>query len=178
MNTSTSTLTVSEGKTLVYLIPGVLIIAVAIPFLFFFWPIALLLLTLAIILFTAETGLEIDLNEMKRRKYKSIFGNKFGIWVDLGEILEFQLKLSVESESIRNPFPVAGSWNNTSKTQKSITYDLISVDNFSQRKIIYEFLEYKLAKKLLHELNAKGHFETTDYIAIKLEENREKRARR
>lgn len=179
MSPKTNTLIANEGKTLVYLIPGVVIIVISIPFLFFILPIGILLIIGAISLFTAETGLEIDLNNFKYRRYKSIFNSKSGTWKSFSTPTEFHLILSVESESIRNPYPVGGGgWNNSQNINKSITYDLICIDDLSIRHTLFEFLDYDIAKQMTKRLSNLNQFEVVDHIAIKLQENREKRANR
>ena len=72
----------------------------------------------------------------------------------------------------------AGGWNNNRGVSKSITYDLSCVDNLSQKKIIFEFQDYELAKKMTKQLRATEKFEVIDHIAIKMLENREKRMNR
>lgn len=178
MKSTSKVLSVSEGMSLVYLIPGVLLIAVAIPFLFFFPFVGLVLIVTAIILFLTETGLEIDLEQMNYRRYKNTLGIKFGLIKHLPEINEFHLRLAVESKTLRGMIAPAGNWTNTTGKSKSITYDLSYINSMGEPVILYEFQDYDLAKKMLKQLYATEKFDVVDHIAIKLQENRAKRANR
>lgn len=168
-----------EGRSSIYIIPAVIVAFVSLPFFFFFLPIGIALVAVTILLSLVETGFEYDPAFGQYRAYKSLFGKKWGAWNTLNDVSAFDLRISVETTQIRTAFPqnAAANWNNGSKS-KSITYDLISTDSMGQKKIIYEFLDYTIAKKFVRELQEQGSVPVTNHVALKLLENREKRRSR
>jgi len=171
----------NEGRTLVYIIPAVLCAVAAIPLLFFFFPLAIVFIALTVFLSLVETGLEFNSETNSYRKFKSLFGSKWGEWKRLVDPIEFHLKLSIEREYSNNAFSSVGStnWNGSStEIARSVTYDFIYESNTVQHKIIYEFLDYDIAKRFLKEIHLNTSIPVTNHIAIKLQENREKRMNR
>lgn len=179
MKTTHQLLAVSEGKTMVYLIPGVLIIFLALPFIYFFFPVALALTVIAIVLFLVETGLEFDPEAQRFRRYKRLFASSWGQWHTMTEPVAFHLRLSVESRSFYAlPYQPSPTWNGGRASSKSVTYDLSYVNSLDQHFMIYEFQDYDLAKQMVKSIQALNSFEVTNHIALKLQENREKRMNR
>lgn len=176
MKTST-TLILSEGKNLNYLIPVLLCgIASAIGFIFFF-PLGILLAIAAVLLGIIESGLEFNTETMEFRRFKSLPGFSWGKWVKIPDPDSFHLRLSVESHSYRTPMMSSPAYyGRGSKVQsKSITYDIKVHTKTDQWIDIYEFSSYKMALQLAKKLRELESFEVTDHIALKLEENQQKR---
>ncbi len=180
MNTTKNYLVAKEGMSSVYLVPAVIGFLIAIPFFFFLWPVAFVLVPLSIILLTTETGFEYNLVSNEYRSYKSLFGTKWGEWKSAANPIEFDLRICVEKSSRAVPLTMApaGNWNNSSTVSKSITYDLSYTNGKNQSEVIYEFLDYELAKKFIRELNEHGTIPVTNHVALKLKENQKKRMQR
>lgn len=181
MNSNANYLLANEGRTLLYLIPAVLLALIAIPFFFFFIPISFLLIAMTVLLTLVESGLELNTDTMQYRKFKSLFGNKWGQWKSLVDPSGFHLNLSVERSYRNNAFSsvASTSWNGSStEIARSVTYDFSYDSSTSNRTIIYEFLDYDVAKKLVKQLSEITTIEVTNHIAIKLQENRQKRMNR
>ncbi|WP_294677075.1 hypothetical protein [uncultured Fluviicola sp.] len=182
MNQTSTTLVINEGKTLNYLIPLIFCALGALISLVLFWPLGILFSAIAIILGLIETGLEFNPQTMEYRKYKSLFASKWGEWKKIPDPDSFHLRLSVESHTYRT-YAMGASPNyygngNGRSTSKSITYDIMVKTKNEQWIILYEFLSYKLALNFVKHMRELESFEITDHIALKLEENQQKRMNR
>lgn len=180
MNKTSTTLVLNEGKTLNYLIPVLLCgVASVISFVFFF-PLGILLALACILLASIEGGLEFNAETMEYRKFQSLFGQTWGSWLKIKGHESFHLRLSVENHSCRTPMLAAPAfYGNASKsTSKSIIYDVQVLTKTGQYQDIYEFSSYKMALKLINHLRALESVEVIDHIALKLEENQQKRMNR
>ncbi len=180
MNQTSPTLVLNEGKTLNYLIP-VLICGIAslISFVFFL-PLGMLLALTCISLALIESGLEFNAGTMEYRKFQSLFGQTWGSWVQIKDPESFHLRLSVESNTYRTPMISAPAFygNSPTASSKSITYDVQVLTKNGQHLDIYEFSSYIMALKLVKHLRALESVEVIDHVALKLEENYEKRMNR
>jgi hypothetical protein len=178
---TTTTHVINEGKTLNYLIPTILCaIASLISFVLFF-PLGILLIIICIQLALIETGIEFNGETLVYRKFKLIFGVKRGKWKNIPDPDSFHLRLSVESHTYKTYFPGGSGatfYGGSNSTSKSITYDVLVHTKTGQWIILYEFLSYKRALQFMKHLSSLDKFEVTDHIALKLEENRQKRADR
>lgn len=180
MKESTTSLVFSEGKNLNYLIPVLLCgIASIISFIFFF-PLGIILAIASVLLGIIESGLEFNAETMEFRRFKSLLGSSWGKWIKIPDPDSFHLYLSVESHSYRTPIMSTPAYYGRGSTvqSKSITYDVKVYTKTDQWIDIYEFSSYKLALQLLKKLRELESFEVTDHIALKLEENQQKRANR
>lgn len=163
-------ITISEGKTNSLILPAVIGLFVG-AVVCVFIPIAgVILLAFSISLFLATTGLEIDATDKRYRKYTSYFGLKWGVWHSAVSVISIDLKLSAENGTYYHRLG--------ERSHKSITYDLIIEDSFDKAQTIYEFMEYKPAKQAIKAFAEALQVEMTDYIAVKLQENRLKRGNR
>lgn len=180
MDQTSRTLVLNEGKTLNYLIP-VLICGIAAAFCFVFFPLWGILFAIAAILFgLVENGLEFNLETMEYRKFESLFDSKWGEWKKIQDPDSFHLVLSVENNSYKTPMLSAPAFygNGPAVKSKSITYDVKVHTKTNQTIQIYEFSSYLTALKLLKHLRSLESFEVIDHVAIKLEENHQKRMNR
>lgn len=180
MEQTSSTLILNEGKTFNYILPVVfLAIASIISFVFFF-PLGILLALTCIAFAIVETGLEFKSGTMEFRKFKSVFGVTWGGWIKIKNPDSFHLRLSVESHTYRN-YSMGTSptyYGNGRATSKSITYDVTVLTKDNQWIDIYEFSSYKLALQLIKHLGELDSIEVIDHIALKLQENQQKRMNR
>nr|WP_294859874.1 hypothetical protein [uncultured Fluviicola sp.] len=177
MKKTSSTLVISEGKTMTYLIPIVFCgIAALVSFMLFF-PFGILLTSICILLGLTEIGLEFNLETMQYRKFKSLFGSAWGKWSKVPDLDSFHLRLSVENTTYRR-FVQSTSpsfYGGSSASSKSITYDMMARTKNDQWVIIYEFPSYKMALQLVKKMRELESVEVTDHIALKLEQNQQKR---
>jgi hypothetical protein len=180
MKQTSTTLILSEGKTLTYVIPIVFCAIAAIISFVLFWPLGVILAIICISLALVESGLEFNSGTMEYRRFKSVFGTTWGSWVKIKDPDSFHLRLSVESHSYRT-YTMGTSptyYGNGAATSKSITYDVQVLTKTDQWVDIYEFSSYKLALKLVKHLSEAGSIEVVDHVALKLEENHQKRMNR
>jgi hypothetical protein len=180
MKQSSTTLVLNEGKTFNYVIPVVFLAIASIISFVFFLPLAIILTIACIALAMVESGLELKSETMEYRKFKSVFGITWGNWVKIKDPDSFHLRLSVESHTYRT-YTVGTSptyYGNGRATSKSITYDIQVLTKTGQWVDIYEFLSYKMALRLVTYLRDLKTIEVVDHIALKLEENQQKRMNR
>jgi hypothetical protein len=174
-----SIITIKEGNTNTFAIPavGVLIVGLicllAGPFIGF--PVMLFGVTL----FFVKSGMQIDTDGRRYRKYADYLGKKFGAWNTFVPCSKVVLQLSVESQSVANYFMVGGTGMgaNGRTTFKSVTYDIMLVDQLGERMIFHEFMKYKVAREAVSAIANSLQLEYTDRVAEKLAENRERRGR-
>jgi hypothetical protein len=180
--TSTSLLiiTVNEGRSLIYIFPAVFCAVGAIISFFFLFPLIFLLIPLVILFSLVETGLDYNPSTLQYRKYKSLFGKKWGSWNQLVNPEKFELRLSVERSFSRSAFSQVGSTSYGTATEiaRSVTFDLTYDNSTTQDITIFEFQDYKIAKGFLKQLEALNTQPVVNHIAIKLQENMEKRMTR
>lgn len=180
MNES-SILKLSEGKTLNYLIPIIFCALAALVSFVLFWPLGILLAVICILLASIESGLEFNTEIMQYRKYQALFGNSWGKWIKIQDPDSFHIRLSVESFSYKtfgHLSTPAYYGRGTTAQSKSITYDLLCLTQNDHWITIYEFSSYKLALKAARKLGELESVEVIDHIALKLEENQQKRINR
>lgn len=171
---------VSEGITYSLLIPAVFtLITGGILSVFLLIP-GLILLGLGIYLFTVTGGFELNASEKRYRSYKRLFGLNWGNWQSFDRVKQVEIWLSSESKTLRTLFPTGSPayYNNSRSTLKSITYDLILVNDSGEHLIAFEFLSYKKALAALRMIENQLQFPIRDRIAEKLAENQLKRQQR
>lgn len=180
-HTSTHLITVNEGRTLTFIFPAVFLGIGALISFFFFIPLAFMLIGMVILLSLVETGLDYNPSTQQYRRYKSLFGNKWGPWKQLENPSKFELRISVERAYNRSSFRNVGSttwYGRSGEIARSVTYDL-TYDNASKKDaIIYEFQDYTIAKQFVKQLESLNTQPVINHIAIKLQENLEKRMQR
>lgn len=180
MKQASTTLILSEGKTLTYVIPIVFCAIAAIISFVLFWPLGVILTLICISLVLVESGLEFKWESMEYRKIKSLFGITWGNWVKINEVDSFHLRLSVETVKYQRVTPGSSTsfYAGLPASSKSITYDFIYLTKSNSWVTVFEFSSYKLALQLVNYLRALETVEVIDHIALKLEENQQKRMNR
>ena len=134
----------NEGYTMGFVIHSAFII-IAAYFIGIYYLIAgLLLAVFAILLFFIKSGLEIDTSKKQIRSYKSLFNIRFGNWVNLNKIRSATLNYTHE-------FQVMNS-RGTSTNVRTITFDLILINETRDEIKIYEFTDYKMARQACNAL--------------------------
>jgi hypothetical protein len=152
----TKTIIISEGYSKVYIVPGIFILALSIPFFIFKTPVGFVLALIAIILFLFKTGFEINVERKCCRGYKEIFGLRMGTWKNLKPYHFAWLKFTHE----RDADDLFHEGESGSMFQ-SVTFDLY-VKNDKQQLHLYEFVSYKLFRESLMALVDKLNFEYAD----------------
>lgn len=172
--------TIQEGMTNHYVIPATVLSFLS-AFLFVYIGIpAIILVIAALALFFSVSGMEIDTRQFRYRKYKVIFGLKFGRWIVFSANDSFQLWLSSESGRYLHttygttPVFVAPTNFYNGNKSKIITYDLIQVLETGDKQLINDFRTYKNAKITLELFGSTG-CAIRDKISEKLHENKKKR---
>ena len=173
---------ISEGRTNNYLVQGVILMVVVIILFvasnlvnsFIFIPTALLFIV-ALFLFAATNGLEIDPAKQKYRKYGKIGPIKFGSWNSFTEPTSATLMLH-SSNAQKGNLPLMGKV--TTLDSKALTYDIFVHDSIQKSILIYDFIEYKTAKKALAEIAQAFDIPVIDKVSEKLIENKMKRRAR
>lgn len=181
MNESNPILKISEGKTFNYLIPFIFCAIASLISFVLFWPLGILLAIVCIVLASVESGLELNKESMQYRKYQALFGNSMGKWHQIENPDSFHIRLSVDSISYRTYGQISSPayyGRNTISQSKSITYDLLYLSKNDSWVIMYEFSSYKLVLKAVKKLQELESVEVINHIALKLQENQQKRMNR
>jgi len=139
-----------------------------------FIPTALLFLV-AVFLFTASNGLDLDPKNERYRKYGKIGPFKFGAWNHLNNPISARLVIS-SSNAHRGNSPMMGKVSTLDT--KSTTYDIVILEATENACQVYDFLNYATAKKALKAINQTYAIPVTDLVAEKLLENKRKRSSR
>lgn len=129
---------------------------------------------LAIIVFGAKTGLQIDTNLMQYRSYGKIGGYVFGNWTPFINIESAILRHT--SENVYKPGMATASLSGRSQSTIVTTFDIVFVNSNNKEKTIFEFSEYKLAIKALRLIKDQMEINVVNKVAEKMAEN--KRSRR
>jgi len=169
---------INEGIVNNYLIPGVFITIAGL--VCFFVGLnggvslligGILLLALAILLFSATSGLEIDAATKRYRKYGKFGPLVLGEWKTIPEAVEIRIQIHAETATRGG----VGAIPMPQHTTKTLTYDVITSDTLGEEKILFGFLKYRNAKtagKLISEcMGVPLH----NKVAEKLARNRARR---
>ena len=150
----------NEGYSMGYIIPAVFII-IAAYFIGVYYLIPGILIGLsAILLFLIKSGFEIDTYKKQIRSYRSLFNIRFGKWTHLDEIHSATLKYNRE-------FQVMNS-RGTSTNVRTITFNLILINENSDATKIYEFTEYKIARQVCNQIEKMLDLDIKDeYLEIR-----------
>lgn len=162
--------TINEGNTNNLVIPAVFGIVAGAATCFFSVIAGFLIIGISVTLFATNTGIQIDLQAKRYKKYTEYFGLKLGKWNCLPEYKSVELRLSVESHTY-----VSAGYDNSNITHKSISYDLIIENTTGLKYIFHEFLKYKPARETLTVLAENKNIEARDCIAERIRENKAKR---
>lgn len=171
---------ISEGFANNYLIPGVFLVVASIIVImvgsndrFISLIIGLSLLFLAIVLFSATSGLELDLELLRFRKYGKFGPLVLGDWKSLPKATLVRIQIHTETAT-RTP---VGFLPLPSAHSKSLTYNVIVFDTAKEATEVYNFLKYRDAKKVGRLLAENLDVNLNDIVAEKLAENRSRRRR-
>lgn len=169
---------ISEGVVNNYLIPGVFLVIGGIicivlgagqsPWL---WIGGILLIAVAILLFTATSGMEIDEKALRFRKYGKFGPLVIGYWKSIPQGLEIRILINIESTQ-RNG---AGAIPVPDHSSRVLTYEVASVDTLNHATRLYGFMKYTNAKKAGKILSEIMDVTLNDIVSEKLARNRSRR---
>jgi hypothetical protein len=169
---------ISEGFVNKYLIPGVFLIitgligiAVGSNKQIEVVICGIVLMLIAIALFASTSGLDIDTETKRYRRYGKCGPLVLGDWKPMPNAVELRVQIHAENATI-------GGWGLMpipSQTTKSLTYDLVSIDTLNEKVEIYNFSKYRNAKKSGQILAECLEVELKDMIAEKLGRRRSRR---
>lgn len=173
---------INEGKTNNYLVHGIFAMLGVFIFIALYATIssiflipAFIILVLAILLFGASNGLEVDIHAKSYRKYGKVGPYKFGQWHTL--IDPISARITMQSSSVsKGASPMMGKI--ATLDSKSVTYDLLVLDSSGNNQILYDFLEYNKAKAALKSVQKDFKIPVVDEVLEKLRANRMKRSSR
>lgn len=155
MNNQDKPLHVSEGFSMQFLIPAILLFLVA-AFCTVFYPIIAAILTfIGVILLLFKTGIEID-SVKGIRPIIQLFSLKWGNYKTLEPFKEILLTYTKKSSTVVRPYIMT-----VSRTQQE-TYNLEGVLEDGRRSFLYEFTQYKTARKCLKAIHESTGLNVTD----------------
>jgi len=130
---------ISEGYSMNYLIPSVILFLVSVFIYIVNIPLGVCLSLAAISLLLIKTGVEVDLNNYRLRSFKEFLSIRRGVW--------FSLKDSKECLIDYNREAAIMSSRGSSNLVRSETFDLNIIFKSNSKKMIHEFTNYKLARQ-------------------------------
>ncbi|MBK7128207.1 MAG: hypothetical protein IPM74_12735 [Crocinitomicaceae bacterium] len=144
-----------EGLTYEYLVHGVFTFILGGFLLFFSAFISLPVMAVGIGMIVISTGVDVDNNENKLRKYKSVFGYKWGNWINISHIKKIELIYDFNTGKLPgvlqgNVYPTPIGAPNRGGTLK--TFDLYLTYQNNERILLNKFNKAGLALGVMKEL--------------------------
>lgn len=172
--------TISEGISFNYLIKGTFLAIASGIISLFFLP-ALIGVPVGIALILASSGVEIDTEAKKYRKYAAFFGFKVGDWKQLNDIVKVELHESTQQYLKRTLIMSMVAKGGEKIFHK--TYNVIIANNQDEKIMVNDFDEYYHAIKCFRALeqttNTKGvnHYSIETANIIERQKRRKERRR-
>ena len=123
---------------------------------------AIPLILISLLLFTIKSGISVDAEKMKYRKYDEVLGQRLGSWRKLRSEDKVTLKQTRVDQNMNS--------RGTSVTTRVRTYDVI-LHSDGVEKEVHEFTDYSKARKLYNMFTGGCGLEGRN-----LEEERERRS--
>ena len=164
---------IHEGMTNEYLIHGLSSLILGGLLGFIHPALFLLILPISIGLFCVSTGIEIDKQGLKMRKYKSIFGLRTGRWVNLKTWKKITLQLSIE-HSTGGATTLVGVMPSVGKVR---SYDLTLIGENGNKKQFTSFTKYSKALNTVKVLLKIPSVETVNSVEERMKFQRKNRRR-
>lgn len=144
-----------EGITYEYLVHGVFTFIFGGLLAFFSVFISLPVMAIGIGLMVISTGVDVDHHENKMRKYKSVFGYKWGNWINLSQIKKIELIYDFNTGKLPgvlqgNVYPSPMGTPNRAGSLK--TFDLYLTYQNNERILLNKFNKAGLALGIMKEL--------------------------
>lgn len=178
---SKTSIKIREGLSNHYALSGVSSLFLAVISFYFSNILACIFVILSLVLFFVVTGIEVDEEELKYRKYKIFLGFiAFGKWMRFSKEDTFHLILSSESarffsadRDVAWGFFMPVNFYNGNKS-KLTTFDVVCVSNNGDKIYVNDFLKYNHAKDTLLLFEQSG-CEVRNRIAEKITENKNRK---
>lgn len=170
--------TISEGISFNYLIKGTFLAIASGIISVFFLP-AVIGVPVGIALILASSGVEIDTEAKKYRKYAAFFGFKVGDWKQLNEIVKVELYQSTQQHLKRTLIMSMVSKGGEKIYHK--TYDVIISNNKDEKILVNDFDVYYHAIKCFRALETTTDTKGVNHYSMetsKIIERRKKRKER
>lgn len=169
---------IHEGSTYEYLTPGFIILIIGLACLAVNSLLTVLLFILGIGIIAISTGIEIDVESQKIRKYKRLMGFTFGNWVDLRQYLIAELKFNSQYAKARSqPLVLFQPLLGTREVKTAKTYDLILTNDMEEKKLFNSFVKVGLALKAVKTLEKMRGLEVINHVDNWVEQRLKKRKR-
>ena len=172
---------VNEGRKNIYLLQGIFVfivgavlLSVGLSSMIIVSVFGVLVLVLAVLMFAATNGLQIDTELNRYRQYANIGGYYNGGWTNFGLVESAQLVLT--SENMYRAGMATQSIGSSMSSSIIKTYDVQFILKNSKVITIFEFDEYKHAKQVLKKIKEEMEVPVSNIVAEKMVAN--KRSRR
>lgn len=156
-------ITISEGMSFAYLIPGATLIIFGIVGSQIFLPLVVAILP-GFALCLSSTGVDIDTASKKYRKYIGFVLFKIGTWSSLDSYTVLELKQSTQQYAKRTFLQSIFAGSEEAITHK--TYDICLSDPAGKTTEVNDFARYEDAVKCMRTLQKVTKIEPVDHYAI------------
>ena len=167
--------TIDEGQTLDFVIHAFIVLAFGTPIVLIHPALYLLPLAIGIALFSISAGIEVDVTNVRIRKYKAIAGYKWGNWKELKKYKAAHLKFHLDNSSNEFGLNIAGMYVPQSGPARS--YDLVFTDENNNAFEFNHFVKYSKALSTVKALKDIKSLEVVNKFEDKLFRQLNKRRR-
>lgn len=138
---------IGEGQTFDLITHGTVVILVGVPIgMFTYQFIALIFFLIGILFMFVSSGIQLDSEENRIRKYRSLLGFKFGPWRTLTDVKKIELRYFIEGLSGSSSYLAAA---NTSRVKN---YDLYLIFDDKKELKFHTFIKLKPAYRVMKVL--------------------------
>lgn len=153
----TTNTTIKLGFTFDYFIPGVLLIIIGGVTYFANFIVATSILLLGISLIVLRSGIEIDPNKKRVRRFYELLSIRFGGWIGMKNFEKVELKFTNESQTLVS--------RGGQRTYETKTYDIVFVDHSGFSRELNDFRNYNVAVQTLDLISKTFSLKSTNEIA-------------
>lgn len=132
---------IDEGLTYDYVVHGLVVFLLGVGLCFFHWIPGVIILFTGILLIAAKSGLQIDVQSKKARKYINLIGIKNGAWRSLENFKSGRLEFSKEEAEFLS--------RTGARTHRVRSFDLILKDDLAEEVAFHQFTSYNPARKFI-----------------------------
>lgn len=134
-----ATIDIPEGRMNDYLVHGFFVLVGGGILLLVHWSLAVLMVVLAVALFSVRSGIEIDLEGRRARVYKALGSLRFGAWQNVAAYRTIAIRFTNEAQVMNS----RGSSTNV----RVRTYDLHFANNEGAGLLFHDFSDHAKARK-------------------------------
>lgn len=163
---------IGEGQTFDLIAHGTVIILVGVPIgMFTYHLIAVIFFFIGILFILMSSGIQLDNEQNRIRKYRSLLGFKFGVWRTLSDVKKIELRYFIEGLSGSSSFLAA---SNTSRVKN---FELFLILSNNEEQKFHSFTELKPAYRVMKVLKKEFRIELDNQVT-KFHSNVNERAKR